>query len=102
MVSFNRNSWIKYPVPFGNSATLDGLVAVAPFWCLAASEQPNGAGTYYETLSMASLTTFSNEIRPTIQNQNFTATWGLQVTWENIVGDAMPVNPSKVRQCCRG
>lgn len=96
MVSFNRNNWIKYPVTFGSSAAIADLVAVAPFWCLAASQQPSGAGTYYETLSERVLTTFSNEIRSTFQNQNYMATWGLQVTWENIVADVMPVNASVV------
>ncbi|RDD39384.1 Mucin-like protein [Trichoplax sp. H2] len=92
MVTFNRNSWIKYPVPFGSSAAIRGLTAISPFWCLASSQQPNCTGTYYETLRMDLLTTYSNEIRTGFQKPNFNATWGLQVTWENILADGAQPN----------
>ncbi|RDD39383.1 Mucin-like protein [Trichoplax sp. H2] len=94
MVTFNRYIPVKYPIPFGSATSISGLAAISPFWCLAATKQPAGSGTYYETMSPSELATYSNETRVAFSRNNFSAKWGLQVTWENIVPNSNTANVS--------
>lgn len=97
MVTFNRNTAIKFPVPYGTLSGLDNLAAISPFWCLASSRQPNGSGTYYETLSKTDLAIHSEQIRSGFNKPGYLAIWGLQVTWENLTSDGAPINNILVR-----
>lgn len=85
MITFNRNTQIRYPIPFGLSK-IAGLAAISPYWSLAASRQPNGSGTFYHALKFAELISLRNEIR-TAFDSRFKPAWGFQVTWLNIVPD---------------
>ena len=86
IITFNRNARIRYPIPFG-LPQIAGLAAIAPYWSLASPQQPNGSDTFYQTLKDAELISYNNEIRTAFSNRQFTATWGFQVTWLNIVPD---------------
>ena len=87
MVTFNRPTWIKYPVPYGTSSASSSIAAISPFWCLASPNQPGGSGTYYQVLANSDLTIYNDQIRSQFNKPGYTATWGLQVTWANLTTD---------------
>ncbi|RDD39381.1 Mucin-like protein [Trichoplax sp. H2] len=95
MVTFNRNTWVKYPVPYGGAVITASVAAISPFWCLASPQQPNGSGTYYEKLTESALSIYSAEIRSAFNKTDYVASWGLQVTWENLVVDSTPIDTTK-------
>ena len=97
MVTFNRPTWIKYPVPYGTASTLNGIASISPFWCLASPRQPNGSGTYYQQLSSSDLMIYNGQIQLQFNKPGYTAKWGLQVTWENLIADNVSITTTQVR-----
>lgn len=96
MITFNANSWSNYrfPKPFGGPGSLSSLDVVAPFWSFVSEQQPANAGTFYESIQNDLLKVYSNNVRTALKIKSFTATWGIQVTWNKLIANASsPTSP---------